>query len=455
MDYLPVFLNLKNKKILVIGGGDVAYRKIQLLIDAGADVFIVSKELCFNLEIFVKKKKIQWIAKKFRPEHILDKFLVIAATNNQDLNIQVYREAEKNNIFINVVDHPDLCSFIFPSIIDRSPIMIAISSGGKAPVLIKQIREKLEAILPLHIGKAAQIAGKWRNKVKQKIYSSIDRRNFWEKLFRSNFLFLANRGNESEAEKYLEDSLYNNYHKTEGRVVLLGAGPGDAELLTLKGLQILQQADVILYDNLVNRKILDISRRDAEKIFVGKKAGNHLMVQEKINNLMVMHANSGKLVVRLKGGDPFIFGRGGEELHFLQKNNILCEIIPGITSAIGASAYFKIPLTHRNVSKGVTFITGHNQEEEETLPWEAISHFNHTLVIYMGKMKAQFIQDILIHYKKDILTPIAVISKATCPDEKIFTGTLSHLAELADKSEFPSLLIIGDVIELYKLFNDS
>lgn len=452
MDYLPVFLNLKNKKTLVIGGGEIAFRKVHLLIEAGAEVAIVAKELCHNLQILNEEKKVQWIAQKFSSNYLSDKFLIIAATNNYELNSQIYKEAEKKNIFINVVDNPELCTFIFPSIIDRSPVMVAISSGGKAPVLIKQIREKLEALLPINLGKAANIAGRWRDKVKQKISSPLERRHFWEKLFHSNFLSLANTENNKEAKEYLENSLYNQNHKTEGRVILVGAGPGDAGLLTLNGLQALQQADTILYDNLVDRKILDISRRDAEKIFVGKKAGNHFTVQEKINELMVFHAKKGKQVVRLKGGDPFIFGRGGEELEFLQKHKILFEVIPGITSAIGASAYSKIPLTHRNISKGVTFITGHNQAEDETLHWKTLSRFNHTLVIYMGKMNAQFIQDSLINYGKNPSTPVAIISKATCPDEKIITGTLRQLANLAKESESPSLLIIGQVVDLYKKF---
>ncbi|MDR2121482.1 MAG: siroheme synthase CysG [Flavobacteriaceae bacterium] len=450
MDYLPIFIKLKNKKILVVGGGEVAYRKISLLLDSEAVVYVAAKELCEPLLLLHEEKKIEWISRQFFPEHLNNIWLVIAATDDSSVNEEIHYLAEQKQIFVNVVDQPELCSFIFPSIIDRSPVVVAISSGGKAPVLIKQIREKLEALLPQNIGKAADIAGKWREKVKQKIHSAMARRMFWEKLFRKNFLSLA--GNPQEAERYLEESLADFDH-SKGKVTLVGAGPGDPGLLTLNALQALQEADVILYDSLVSKGILDISRRDAEKIFVGKKAGNHSVVQDKINELLIFHAKQGKQVVRLKGGDPFIFGRGGEELEIVKKNDLFFQVIPGITAATGAAAYAHIPLTYRGVANGVTLITGCSfKNKEEELSWKSVAGLDHTLVIYMGTLRANEVQQNLIKYGKDSQTPVAVISKATCQDQKVTRGNLSDLTLLADKVEMPALLIIGEVTSFYEVF---
>jgi uroporphyrin-III C-methyltransferase/precorrin-2 dehydrogenase/sirohydrochlorin ferrochelatase len=380
-------------------------------------------------------------------------FLVIAATDNPVLNKQVYSLAQERQLFVNVVDNPDLCSFIFPSIVDRSPVMIAISSGGKAPVLIKLIRERLEALLPANLGDITILAGKWRERVKRKIHSLSGRRLFWEKLFRGNFISIAKR-NMDNAEKYLKNCL-DDFDYSQGKVTLAGAGPGDAGLLTLNALQALQEADVILYDQLVSREILTLSRRDSEKIFVGKKAGNHSLAQEKINNLIIFHALQGKHVVRLKGGDPFIFGRGGEELEIIKKHNLPFEVIPGITAATGAAAYSNIPLTHRNFSNGITFITGCHQNKEKNPEWETWARINHTLVIYMGTLKAKEIQNNLILNGKDRQTPIAIVSRATCKDQKVLRGSLKDLSFIAEKAEMPALLIIGQVTSFYEHFKFS
>ncbi|MDR1876075.1 MAG: siroheme synthase CysG [Flavobacteriaceae bacterium] len=451
MDYLPVFLNLKNKKVLVVGGGEVARRKVSLLLASEAEVIIIARELCGTLSVLEEEKKVKWIAREFDAEQISRIFLIVAATDDGELNKRLFHWAEERQIWINVVDNPDLCTFIFPSIIDRSPVIAAISSGGKAPVLIKQLREKLESLLPQSLGEAANIAGRWRDRVKQKIHSPTARRLFWEKLFRKTFISLAD--NEQEAERYLEQSLEDsNYSK--GKVTLVGAGPGDAGLLTLNALQALQEADVILYDNLVSERILNISRRDAEKIFVGKKAGNHSVVQDKINELLVFHARQGKQVVRLKGGDPFIFGRGGEELEIIKKHDFFFQVIPGITAATGAAAYAHIPLTHRGVSNGVTFITGCNYKGlNDDSQWKTIALLDHTLVIYMGTMKSKEIQDNLIKYGKSPQLPIAIVSKATCPDQKVFRGNLENLSDLAVKAEMPAVLIVGETSAFYEYFN--
>ncbi|MHA7845415.1 siroheme synthase CysG [Serratia sp. D1N4] len=452
MDYLPIFADLKQRPVLVVGGGEVAARKVDLLRRAGAEIRIVAQALSPEIEHLHQQGQIHWLAHAFAPQQLDDVFLVIAATDDSRLNAEVYAEADKRRVLANVVDDQPRCSFIFPSIIDRSPLVVAVSSSGQAPVLARMLREKLEALLPASLGQMAQVAGRWRGQVKQQLSSIGARRRFWEKTFSGRFATLVANGQAVQAERQLEQDLTAFAQGNEGQqgeIALVGAGPGDVGLLTLRGLQVMQQADVVLYDHLVSDETLDLVRRDAERICVGKRAGAHSVIQEETNRLLVELAQQGKRVVRLKGGDPFIFGRGGEELQVAAAAGIPFQVVPGVTAAAGATAYAGIPLTHRDHAQSVTFITGHCRPDGSGLDWADLARARQTLAIYMGTMKAADISRNLIAYGREASTPVAVISRGTRPDQQVRIGTLQQLEQLAQQAPLPALLVIGEVVELH------
>lgn len=449
MKYLPLFIDIKNKPILVIGGGLVAFRKVYLLKKAGALIKIVADTLCLELKKELILGKVIWVGKVFQPIMLLNIYLVIVATNNVNINNTVFHHAKKYRILINTVDDQSKCSCIFPAIISRTPILIGISSCGKAPVLVRILREKLESLLPIYLGKMANIAGLWRDRVKQQITDLKCRRRFWEKLFYNGyFSALVEQGKFKKAHHTIQYYLNkNNRNNNIGNVTLVGAGPGDVGLLTIRGLQVMQQADVVLYDQLVNSEILDLARRDSNKICVGKYSGKHIISQKKINNLMIQLAQCGNNVVRLKGGDSFIFGRGGEEIQAISKAGIAIQVIPGITAGIGAAAYAGIPLTHRYYAHSVTFVTGHRMNHDE-INWSILSDKNQTLVIYMGTNNVMNISKNLIFHGRHIDTPVAIISRGTYQNQKVLIGTLIELEQLVSKLDRPILLIIGSVVSL-------
>ncbi|AML59996.1 Siroheme synthase [Serratia rubidaea] len=452
MDYLPIFADLKQRPVLVVGGGEVAARKVELLARAGAEIRIVAQSLSPELEQRRQSGGINWLGQAFAPHQLDEVFLVIAATDDAALNAQVYAEADKRRVLANVVDDQPRCSFIFPSIVDRSPLVVAVSSGGKAPVLARMLREKLEALLPASLGTMAQLAGGFRTRVKQQLSSIGARRRFWEKSLNGRFATLAANEQPQQAQQQLEQDLAAfaaGDEATQGEIALVGAGPGDVGLLTLRGLQVMQQADVVLYDHLVSDQILDLVRRDAERICVGKRAGAHLVIQEETNRLLVELAQQGKRVVRLKGGDPFIFGRGGEELQVAAAAGIPFQVVPGVTAAAGATAYAGIPLTHRDHAQSVTFITGHCRPDGDGLDWADLARARQTLAIYMGTMKAADISQRLIAHGREAQTPVAVISRGTRADQQVLTGTLQQLEQLAQQAPLPALLVIGEVVELH------
>ncbi|MBC8949832.1 MULTISPECIES: siroheme synthase CysG [Xenorhabdus] len=449
MDYLPLFIELKARSVLLVGGGEIASRKADLLLRTGAALTVVAPKLHAELQQRHQTGEFEWLQGTFKTEYLDGVFLVIAATDDHNLNQHIFAEANKRAILTNVVDNQPLCSAIFPSIIDRSPIIVAISSAGKSPVLTRLLREKLESLLPFSLGTMANIAGRWRERVKQRLTSIRQRRHFWEKAFNGRFATLIANGQLQQAEEQLELQLAQDDSHSQGELALVGAGPGDPGLLTLKGLQVIQQADVILYDHLVSAEILELVRRDADKICVGKRAGNHSVAQEEIHALIIKLANQGKKVVRLKGGDPFIFGRGGEELQIAAAAGIPFQVVPGITAAVGASAYAGIPLTHREHAQSVTFITGHCRENGNELDWPALARGNQTLAIYMGIMKAALISQKLISHGRDSNTPVAVIGCGTRPEQQVLTGTLSELERLAQEAPSPALLVIGEVAQLH------
>lgn len=446
MDYLPIFADLKRRPCLVVGGGDSAWRKTRMLLKAGADVRVIAPRLNADFTAALASQQIKLVGEHFSPSDLDGIFLAIAATERKAINALVYQSANQRQVLVNVVDDTQRCSFIIPSIIDRSPIIVAISSSGQAPVLARLLREKLEALLPQHLGRMATIAGNFRQRLSQTVSSFSARRYFWEQAFNGRFGDLVASGREQEAEQALV--ALTQQAPPQGQVALIGAGPGDAGLLTLRALQLMQQADVVLYDYLVSDEVMDLVRRDAELVCVGKKAGFHSVPQEETNRLIVHYAQQGKRVVRLKGGDPFVFGRGGEELEVLFDADIPFQVVPGITAAAGATAYAGIPLTHRDYAQTAMFVTGHLKPDGDTLDWSTLARGKQTLVIYMGLMKSSHIQQQLLEHGRGADTPIAIIERGTQKTQKVLKGQLSELAELAKHAASPSLIVVGEVVNL-------
>ncbi|PSV23157.1 uroporphyrinogen-III C-methyltransferase [Photobacterium sp. GB-27] len=446
MDYLPIFADLKRRPCLVVGGGDSAWRKTRMLLKAGADVRVIAPRLNADFTAALASQQIKLVGEHFSPSDLDGIFLAIAATERKAINALVYQSANQRQVLVNVVDDTQRCSFIIPSIVDRSPIIVAISSSGQAPVLARLLREKLEALLPQHLGRMATIAGNFRQRLSQTVSSFSARRYFWEQAFNGRFGDLVASGREQEAEQELV--ALTQQAPPQGQVALIGAGPGDAGLLTLRALQLMQQADVVLYDYLVSDEVMDLVRRDAELVCVGKKAGFHSVPQEETNRLIVHYAQQGKRVVRLKGGDPFVFGRGGEELEVLFDADIPFQVVPGITAAAGATAYAGIPLTHRDYAQTAMFVTGHLKPDGDTLDWSTLARGKQTLVIYMGLMKSSHIQQQLLEHGRGADTPIAIIERGTQKTQKVLKGQLSELAELAKHAASPSLIVVGEVVNL-------
>ncbi|CAJ1787763.1 Siroheme synthase [Aeromonas dhakensis] len=448
MDYLPIFCRLDNKPVLLVGGGEVAERKARLLLDAGAQLTVVAPELDPELAELAANGSIEWLAGEFAPAQLAGKWLVVAATDRREVNALVYQSANQARIFANVVDDPKRSSFIMPSIIDRSPLMVAISSGGKAPVLARLLREKLEAMLPQHLGAVATFAGSLRDRVKARFATMGERRRFWERLLGADRLGQAlARGDHASAHQ-LADTLFAEESKAHGEVVLVGAGPGDPGLLTLHALRQMQQADVVVYDRLVSDEVMALVRRDAKRIFVGKQAGNHCVPQEGINQLLLDEAKKGQRVVRLKGGDPFIFGRGGEELETLVGTGIGFQVVPGITAASGCAAYAGIPLTHRDHAQSVRFVTAHGKGGAQDLDWPLLAKDRQTLVFYMGLSSCGVIREQLLAHGKGGDTPVALIERGTQPSQRVIRGTLDQLPALAIGVESPALIMVGSVVTL-------
>jgi len=447
MDFLPVFLNLKGRKCLVVGGGEVACRKAAVLLRAGAVVRIVAPLLKQSFEL---PSGNEYLVERFHSSHLDGVILVIAATDDGEVNDQVSREAQKRNIPVNVVDNPELCSFIMPAILDRSPLLVAFSTGGASPVLARLLRGKLETLIPQVYGRLALFAERFRNTVKQRIPTSPQRRVFWEEVLDGAIAEKIFSGDEAGAESMLAALLEQSHAQTVGEVYLVGAGPGDPDLLTFRALRLMQKADVVLYDNLVSQPVLDMTRRDAERIFVGKRRGIHTLPQEEINDLLVRLAKQGKRVLRLKGGDPFIFGRGGEEIGKLAENNISFQVVPGITAASGVACYAGIPLTHRDHAHSCVFVTGHLKDGTMDLDWAFLARPNQTIVVYMGLQGLKILCARLIAHGLPETTPIAIVQQGTTPKQRVVSGTLETLPRNAevDTLQAPTLIIVGGVVGL-------
>ncbi|MFW1743158.1 siroheme synthase CysG [Acinetobacter johnsonii] len=450
MDIFPISLKLQQQPCLIVGGGHIAYRKAVLLYKAGAVIHIIAPDIDANLLQLVEESQGQYIQALYPAQMQLNDYrLVIAATDDYAVNTQVFEDCEALKILVNSVDDPPHCRFMVPAIVDRSPLVISVASNGTSPVLSRQIRTQLETSIPHGMGKLAEFSGKWRAAVKAKISNPDERRVFWEDLYASPLKEQVFHDNLTEADRLIEQALLE-WKTPKGEVYLVGAGPGDPELLTLKALRLMQQADVVIYDRLVSPAIMELCRRDATKIYVGKARSNHAVPQEGINALLVEYASKGQRVCRLKGGDPFIFGRGGEEIQELFAAGVPFQVVPGITAASGCSAYAGIPLTHRDYAQSVRFLTGHLKEGSPELPWDELVYQNQTLVLYMGLVGLEKICEKLIEHGQRPDMPVALISKGTTPEQKVLVGTLVDIAPKVEENHIqaPTLTIIGDVVSL-------
>ncbi len=497
MNTFPLFFKLEGRKVLIVGGGDVALRKADLLSRAGAYITVVAPDICAELQALLTNKsdtQHQLIFENYNKSYMAGARIIIAGTDDEGLNHQVHADATELNIPVNVVDTPPLCDFIFPAIVDRNPIVIGISSNGKAPVLARLLRARLETLIPQGYGKLAKLAGEFRGEVKAKIPTLTGRRQFWERAFEGKVSELVFAGNETQAAAQLQTDLDETAAKIAqkeflnsnkplssqsempddvknqivdnpakalnedskcnipiGEVYIVGAGPGDPELLTFKALRLMQQADIVFYDALVSPQVLDLCRRDADRVFVGKKRSNHAVAQLGINELLVNEAKKGRRVVRLKGGDPFIFGRGGEEIESLRAHNIPYQVVPGITAANAAASYAGIPLTHRDHSQSVRFVTGFLKAGAPNNNFGSFLNTDETVVFYMGLHSLARLTEGLINAGRNSDTPIAIVSNASMPNQQVLTGTLATITKLQEQQQLPTpaLLIMGDVVALH------
>ncbi|MCR4303248.1 MAG: siroheme synthase CysG [Gallionella sp.] len=447
MDYLPIFADVRARLCLVVGGGEVARRKAGVLLEAGARVRVVAPEI---VPALAEQQRVETVVKRFEAQHLDGVALVIAATNDRGVNRQVSEMARARNIPVNVVDDPGLCSFIMPAILDRSPMMVAFSSGGASPVLTRIMRGKLETMIPQNYSRLAAFAERFRELVKQRVTNPARRRIFWENALEGVVAEKVLTGDESSAETMLQQMLASEDNIQRGEVYLVGAGPGDPDLLTFRALRLMQKADVVVYDNLVSKPILEMVRRDATRIYVGKKRDDHTLPQEKINELLVRLAKEGKRVLRLKGGDPFIFGRGGEEIETLAGHGILFQVVPGITAASGVAAYAGIPLTHRDHAQSCIFVTGHLKDGSMDLDWAALARPKQTIVVYMGLHGLATLCTELVAHGLPDSTPVAIVQQGTTQNQRVITGTLATLPGIAQagKLQAPTLIIVGSVVTL-------
>ncbi|MEP5763161.1 MAG: siroheme synthase CysG [Halieaceae bacterium] len=451
MDYLPLFFQLQGTPVLLVGGGQVALRKARLLIKAGASVNCVSPDIDHELEQMLGQAGGNWQQDSYVSKYLDGVSLIIAATADEAVNSQVAADARAANIPINVVDDPDLCSFVFPSIVDRSPLVIGISSSAKSPVLARLIRSKIEALVPAAYGRLAAFTGRFREAVKAVAAEEGQRRRFWEQVVDGPAGELVLAGREDEAAELVQSYLDKpGEAHVLGEVYLIGAGPGDPDLMSFKAVRLLQMADVVLYDRLVAPEILDLARRDADRIYVGKQRADHVLPQGKINQLLLELAQQGKCVARLKGGDPFIFGRGGEEIEQLAQHGIPFQVIPGITAASGCASYAGIPLTHRDHAHSVRFVTGNLQSNRVEIDWSAMTNEQETLVFYMGLQGLETICRELQAQGRAADTPIALIEQGTTRNQRTLTGTLATMQAVVAGQEVhaPTLIIVGEVVSL-------
>jgi uroporphyrin-III C-methyltransferase / precorrin-2 dehydrogenase / sirohydrochlorin ferrochelatase len=453
VNYFPVFFDLSAQRVLVVGGGEVALRKVALLERSGASVFLVAPDVLPELRQRAADGLINLAVREFIPADLDGARLVIVATSRRAVNRWIASLSDARGIPVNVVDDRESSRFIVPAIIDRDPVLVAISTAGASPVLARRLRERLEAAIPKKIGALALWLRALRHAARRRMRGTDERRRFFEAVVdgaaAQRFIAGDTHGAQAIAQQLLSRTVAGP--RPPGEVTLVGAGPGDPELLTLKALRALQDADVILHDRLVPATLLDMARRDATRICVGKAAGSLGSTQEEINALLIEHALKGSRVVRLKGGDPFIFGRGGEELEALAGAQISFSVIPGVTAAAGCAAYAGIPLTHRDYAHSVTFVTGHADKDGREPDWGALARPGTTAVFYMGLARVGQIAAQLTAHGAAATLPAAVIAQGTLEDQRVITGTLADIETLTagSKVQSPALLIVGEVVALH------
>jgi uroporphyrin-III C-methyltransferase/precorrin-2 dehydrogenase/sirohydrochlorin ferrochelatase len=452
MALYPLFADLRSRAVLVVGAGAVARRKARALLNAGADVTIGAPERpdWLDEESASATLTLRYCSGAFADDWLDGVWLVVAATDDAATNRHVAAAAQARRLFVNVVDDAELSTFHVPAVVDRAPLMVAISSGGAAPALAREVRARIERLLEPSLGALAALAQRWRARLRARLPDPAARRRFFERDVLGPVAALVRRQRLVEAETSLARRLERAGAETQrGSVVLVGAGPGDPDLLTLGALRALGTADVILYDRLVGADVLALARRDAELIDVGKAQG-HAAAQERIHALLLEHAGAGRRVVRLKGGDPFVFGRGGEELEHLRAHGIPYEVIPGVTAALACAAYAGVPLTHREHAQSVRFVTAHCKDSLDTLDWRALAAERQTLVVYMGVAGLDTLREHLLAHGRDAATPFALIENGTRSDQRIVLGTLATLPATAriHAVKAPALLILGEVAAL-------
>lgn len=453
MSLLPLFVDIKDKPCLLVGGGKIAARKLKMLCKAQAAITIVAPSICDEISDLSAKYRMDISLREFRDSDINEQRLIVAATDNSDLNNKVSELAKSNNIFVNVASDFTEGDTVLPSVINRDPIQIAITTGGASPVLARILRGNLEHCTPAAYGSLANLVEDYRAEVNDLIPEEIDRRRFWEEVLQGPIAEMVFAGQVNVAKDTLEKKIKQKDFSSQqvGEVYLVGAGPGDPDLLTFRALRLMQQADVVVYDRLVSDQIMELVRKDAEKIYAGKRRADHAIQQESINQLLVRLAKQGNRVLRLKGGDPFIFGRGGEEIETLMEEGVHFQVVPGITAASGCAAYSGIPLTHRDHAQACIFVTGHLRDGTVNLNWNMLAHTNQTIVFYMGLHGLNIICEELIKHGMSAETPAALVTKGTTPDQRVLIGNLNSLPSLVGQHEVhgPTLIIIGSVVELH------
>lgn len=452
MAYLPIFVDVTRKPCLVVGGGTVAARKTQRLLQSKAEVTVVAPALCSELGALVAGGALRHLERQFASQDLRGCLIVVAASDDPDLNRRVSRLARDQGILANVVDAPELCTFIMPSIVDRDPVQIAIGTGGASPVLARLLRARLETLIPSSYGGLARLMGAFRERVKVRFPNKGDRRRFWENVLSGPVAELLFSGRENMALSYLQEVLDSATHdrQTIGEVYLVGAGPGDPDLLTFRALRLMQQADVVLYDRLVAPEIVALARRDAERLYVGKERDSHTVPQTEINQALIKLAREGKRVLRLKGGDPFVFGRGGEEIERLSQHGIPFQVVPGITAASGCACYAGIPLTHRDYAHSCVFVAGHLQDGCLDLHWGSLIQSKQTIAVYMGLHGLELLCEGLVEHGMSPAMPAALVERGTTPQQRVVCATLESLPEQVRlyKVQAPTLVIVGEVVKL-------
>lgn len=454
MEHFPAFFALKGRQAMVVGGGVTACRKVRLLTDAGACVTVVAPRLGPDLAAFAATGQVRHRAEAFASEVLAGQTLVIAATGIDAVDAAVSAAAQARGLPVNVVDAPRLSTFIMPAVVRRDPVTLAISTGGAAPVLARAIRARLEALLPANLGRLARFADGFRAAVKATHEGETERRRFWERFFAGPIAAAVLDGDERWARERMLDAVNRRAADDggAGTVALVGAGPGDPDLLTLRAVRLLEEADVIVFDRLVGPGVLDRARRDADRIDVGKRPGSAAKSQDEINALLLAEARAGRRVVRLKGGDPFVFGRGGEEVEYLERHGVSVTIVPGITAATACAAAAGIPLTHRDHVQALTLVTGQGRDGEPDLDWASLAGGRQTIAVYMGRTSAGLIAGRLIEAGADPATPAAIIENGTLPNQRIETAPLRALGRLAEADpgmaaeRGPALFVIGEVV---------